>query len=89
MSDEPRQIPHDSLPEQVRQEIEYHEKRMKPLVGATIIEATIALDEWGDSWEVWPRLVVRLTDGREIALEISRDPEGNGPGFIESKGLGG
>jgi hypothetical protein len=31
----------------------------------------------------WPQIMVRLPEGgEELSLEISRDHEGNGPGFI-------
>lgn len=60
---------------------EYLAKYLRPLVGATI-ERVEAVDE--DGWgEAWPRLWVTLPGEREQRiLEISRDEEGNGPGFI-------
>ncbi|HUW00784.1 MAG TPA: hypothetical protein VMW08_00395 [Acidimicrobiales bacterium] len=64
-------------------EATYHRERMARLVGATITVADVALDDSDPSWpELWPILKVTLTDGTEVQLEISRDPEGNGPGHI-------
>lgn len=58
------------------------EKYLKPLVGATIVEAGAAVsDDFGV--QVWPRIVVQTKDGKRIELTVQQDPEGNGPGFVE------
>ena len=40
--------------------------------------------------EEWPQFLLRLESGEEVWLTLSRDPEGNGPGFafIEPKDRG-
>lgn len=52
------------------------------LVGATILEFHLAVDEEDEWGEYWPTFKVRLADGSERTIEISQDEEGNGPGFI-------
>jgi hypothetical protein len=51
---------------------------LKQLVGCTITEAFAVSDDSG----IWPVIVATRQDGTKFNLEISRDPEGNGPGFI-------
>jgi hypothetical protein len=54
------------------------------LVGATIVvaEAVVQNDDNSEVVEVWPVLQVRTTDGRTFQIEVSCDPEGNGPGHL-------
>lgn len=65
------------------QEQEYLQKYYSTLVGMTITDIAVVLDltdgDWGDNW-----LVIQVTDnnGNRYRLEVSQDPEGNGPGFI-------
>jgi hypothetical protein len=65
------------------QEQEYLLKYYSPLVGMTITDIAVVPDhtdgDWGDNW-----LVIQVTDknGKRYRLEVSQDPEGNGPGFI-------
>lgn len=57
------------------------ERYLEPLKGATIFGVKIKVEDG----EVWPVLVVEnltLAEGETLELEISRDEEGNGPGFI-------
>lgn len=52
----------------------------KSLEGATITKFAGMNDaEMGDGF---PAFMVRFADGTEGIIEISRDPEGNGGGFI-------
>lgn len=52
---------------------------LAPLIGGEITEVGIKADRKG----LWPTLKVRLKESDEVlTLEISKDPEGNGPGFI-------
>ena len=30
----------------------------------------------------WPKFSVTLASGEKVYVEVSRDPEGNGPGFL-------
>jgi hypothetical protein len=52
------------------------------LLGGTIVATDYTKDEscYGD--EGWPTLTVKLKSGEEWKVEVSRDPEGNGPGFL-------
>lgn len=65
------------------QERDYLKKYYAPLVGMTITDIAIVPDhadgDWGDNW-----LVIQVTgdNGKRYRLEVSQDPEGNGPGFI-------
>lgn len=43
------------------------------ITGAGVIE---------DDHELWPYIDIVASDGDTYRLEISQDPEGNGPGFI-------
>tara|TARA_B100000949_G_C14184729_1_gene409087 strand:- start:402 stop:650 length:249 start_codon:yes stop_codon:yes gene_type:complete len=50
------------------------------LTGATITKATMSpTDDEGYSW---PTFNVTLKDGTKLELELSKDEEGNGPGFM-------
>jgi len=55
-----------------------------PLVGARLVSTNAALD--ADNGEMWPTLIFETDAGRKFQMELSRDPEGNGPGwaFIEA-----
>jgi len=46
------------------------------LIGGKILEA-------GQDEDRTPYLHVRLGTGEEVTLFVLRDPEGNGPGFLE------
>jgi hypothetical protein len=48
---------------------------LRQLEGATILK--IELDDDGS-----PLLTIRTTDGRPYIVAVSRDEEGNGPGFL-------
>ena len=53
---------------------------------ATLVGAEITRFSWSEpdpySGDRWPQFRVQLRDGSQYDIEISRDPEGNGPGFI-------
>lgn len=49
------------------------------LVGGRITE--VQLIEDSDFVDPWPTLFLTLPNGEVLKVEISRDPEGNGPGF--------
>lgn len=53
----------------------YYEKYYRQLVGATITKFTLGQ-------ELWPQFTVHSPVVGDLTLEISRDEEGNGPGFI-------
>lgn len=64
-------------------EMEFITKEFAPLIGGTIVAVGGApsVDDWGRA-EVWPVLIVTQPDGTTIQVEVSADPEGNGPGFL-------
>jgi hypothetical protein len=68
------------------EENKYMNKYYSALKGAIITDTKMSEPEPGedtDGWyESYPTLHATLQDGTEVILEISRDPEGNGPGFI-------
>jgi len=57
-------------------------KYYKSLEGATILKFAGMADEGFEDGEGLPSYLVRFADGKEGFIEISRDPEGNGGGFI-------
>lgn len=58
-------------------------KYLAPLEGATITKAEVVVQDDGFGlMQEWPRLTVRAKDGETYELELSRDEEGNGPGFV-------
>ena len=61
-------------------EIEWVGRYYGQLVGHRIVEVIAEIDEFDGS--VWP--VLRTVDevGNSHELSVSRDPEGNGPGFL-------
>lgn len=61
----------------------WFERHYGQLRGATIEEVGQAEGDYPT--ESWPVLIVRMADGTRRQVEVSRDPEGNGPGhlFIE------
>lgn len=67
--------------QQQEQEKKFLEDYYGQLVGMTVekVEVTIS-DEMGYP-EVWPAIFFKKGNLR-IKSEISRDPEGNGPGFL-------
>lgn len=52
------------------------------LVGATITKVESYIDDTMGWEETWTKIYVTSKDGEEFILEISRDEEGNGPGFL-------
>ena len=60
---------------------EFHRRYYKQLVGATVIEF-VGMNGSDDYEEGFPCFKVKLKDGTYALLEVSRDPEGNGGGFI-------
>lgn len=73
----------------IQDSIDYHENHMASLIGATLTAATVSVDDEGDGvyFEVWPVLIFTKPDGTTIQVEVSRDPEGNGPGHLFIEGV--
>ena len=59
-------------------DMEAYENYYASLKGATITNVTHATEDH----DVWTTLHITLADGNKVACEISRDEEGNGPGFM-------
>lgn len=64
------------------QEAEHYTKYYSQLIGATIDGVEMVIQDTGYSEEVWPTFHVTLKNGEKLTLELSQDPEGNGPGFL-------
>ncbi len=54
-----------------------YKKYFGQLVGCKVI----GFEMQDDGEDVWPALIMRTDGGEEIAVVLSRDPEGNGSGF--------
>lgn len=53
-------------------------EELNELVGATITQAEVVASD-GDNW---PVLILAHPSGKIIQIEVSRDGEGNGPGYL-------
>ena len=51
------------------------------LVGFTVTKFEPKVEDMGGYEEVWPRLTLKKGE-QEVEVEVSRDEEGNGPGFL-------
>lgn len=54
------------------------------LVDAKVVRIAAVTDD-SDDWmlpDVWPVLVFEKPDGTLLQVDVSRDPEGNGPGHL-------
>lgn len=77
-----------------KQETKFMEEYLGTLVGATITKVGAKIEDDFGHAEVWPVITVALAEDKwfidgeggavvkTIDLEISRDPEGNGPGHV-------
>jgi len=61
-------------------ELKYAEGYYASAVGLTIVAVEHKVDEYTD--DVWTTLIAVDQQGNQFPLEISQDPEGNGPGFL-------
>jgi hypothetical protein len=60
---------------------DFYNKYYSQLAGAVITSAgVVAEDNYGV--EFWPTIHVVMKNGQKLVLEVSQDPEGNGPGFL-------
>ena len=58
---------------------QWTKRYLQPLVGCQVV----SVGTTGDGDGNWPTIAFQALDSGEIfTCEISRDPEGNGPGFI-------
>ena len=58
----------------------FHERYYKQLEGATINKFIGMAGE--DEYDQFPTFEVTLSNGQIARIEVSRDPEGNGGGFL-------
>lgn len=71
------------------QEFDYIKKLTAPLEGAVVTSALPVVDLppegdlAGGGPVIFPALELRLSDGSKALAIVLRDPEGNGPGFLE------
>lgn len=61
---------------------EFLRKYLAPLKGGTITSVRVKVESDGGFAEAWPRLTVKAKNGQTYELEVSRDEEGNGPGYL-------
>ena len=59
---------------------DFYRRYYKQLEGATITKFQGMVDE--DGLDPFPKFYAKAKDGTKLTLEISRDEEGNGGGFI-------
>ena len=61
----------------------FYEDYYRTLKGGNILDVEIYEEDmgYGDP-ELWLRLKVKTASGQVFAVEVSRDEEGNGPGFL-------
>jgi hypothetical protein len=63
-------------------ELNEHELAIRDLlIGHTIAEVDFSVDDLCGRWESWTILTL-VKDGKTTMVEVSRDPEGNGPGHL-------
>lgn len=65
---------------------EFLQKYLAPLKGGKIVDVQVNVEDEGYAVEAWPVIVVQPKGTTRAAdrftLEVSRDEEGNGPGFL-------
>ena len=66
----------------VKHQQKWCQKYYEQLVGAKIVKVESVIDDEMGWPEVWTRIHAESATGEQIVLEISRDEEGNGPGFL-------
>jgi len=63
-------------------ELEWLNKYYKSLEGCVIEKVEIVSEDDFGYPEDWPTLTCRRPDGEQFVVEVSKDPEGNGAGFL-------
>jgi hypothetical protein len=64
----------------LQQEKKWAEGYYASAIGLTITGVVARYDEYTD--RIWPVLIAVDKNGQQYELELSQDPEGNGPGFM-------
>lgn len=64
------------------EEKQFLENYYAELIGATIEQCSITVENDGSMTSMWPTFIVKLANQETRIIEISQDPEGNAPGFI-------
>ncbi|GAG51682.1 unnamed protein product [marine sediment metagenome] len=79
-------MPHRQTTAEAQRRLEAHRRwwraYLAPLEGATIKSAGLQMLPDDDTLEEWPVLIVKTVDGARLEITVSRDAEGNGPGFL-------
>jgi hypothetical protein len=65
----------------------YVEKELKKLIGGKVIAVGAVLEDDLGWPEVWPVFHLLLPNGEKLAITVSRDEEGNGPGHLFIEGI--
>lgn len=61
----------------------FYQKYYSQLEGGKIVVSGVVAEEDPFSGvQFWPTFHVLMPDGTRYVLEVSQDPEGNGPGFL-------
>ena len=79
-------MPHRQTTAEAERRLQAHRRwwqaYLAPLKDATIKAAGLKMLPDDDILEEWPVLLIETVDGKMLEVTISRDPEGNGPGFL-------
>lgn len=59
-------------------DVTFLQEYLQPLVNGKVVSVGVNEDDEG----AWPVIVVESPTGETFTLEVSRDEEGNGPGFL-------
>lgn len=60
--------------------IEYQNAHYEQLRGSKIV--AVDLVDYEDNGMLWPTLIIEDSRGNAARVEVSADPEGNGPGHL-------
>lgn len=64
-------------------EKEWWNKYLTPMIGGEVIETGVRTERIGRACDThWPYFKVKAKNGEVFKVEVSRDGEGNGPGFL-------
>ena len=74
------------LDKHTRQQYDYVQEYLRPLVGGIVIDASPAISDMnGDGkWlEVYITFTVKCSDGQRRYCSVNQDSEDNGPGWLD------
>lgn len=70
------------LSEYEKKQYQFWTKYYGALNGCVVELVQIHVEDAFGSNEFWPKLYLKAKDGSKYIVEVSRDEEGNGPGFL-------